>query len=168
MNMSFMSSMRFVVHCAVLFAAVLFAPAAGAQVTGTKHDLSITGSGTMKSITETQVCRFCHRAHNANPASPLWGHTLSNATYTPYQSGTLSSTVTGTETGGTKLCLSCHDGQVAVNALGTFMPDMASGVNVIAGASNLGTSFSADHPVSFTPNTAGNDQIVNPTANSHA
>lgn len=136
------------------------------QIAQSKHNLSTTGPGTIKSSTETEICKFCHIAHNAILSTPLWGHQLSSAGYTPYTSGTMTSSVTATITGATKLCLSCHDGQVAVNALGNGVtPLMLNGVNFITGASNLGTVLTADHPVSFIPDTVNNRQIKSPQSN---
>jgi predicted CXXCH cytochrome family protein len=152
-----------------LLLAIACAPVAWGQIVGSKHNLSLSGTGTIKSTTETEICKFCHLSHKAVGGVPVWGHQLSSATYTPYTSGTISSTVTSTITGATKLCLSCHDGQVAVNAMGNGQtPTMASGANYVTGASSLGTTLSSDHPVSFVPDTSHNNQIVSPSSNSLA
>jgi DNA-binding MarR family transcriptional regulator len=39
---------------------------------GTKHNLSVSGPGPIKSTNEQQVCIFCHTPHNASPIQPLW------------------------------------------------------------------------------------------------
>lgn len=66
-----------------------------------------------------QVCVYCHTPHGANTAAaaPLWNRTLSGVSYTTYgQLGTLSQTVA--QPGAASLsCLSCHDGQQAVDAV---------------------------------------------------
>lgn len=129
-----------------------------------RHNLSTTGPGPMKSTTVTEVCVFCHTPHNANPAAPLWNQTLSSAgsTYQPYTSTTLTASV-GLPSGGSKLCLSCHDGTIAIgNTINNGKLAM-QGVNAqgqLTGASNLGTDLRNDHPISFAPMTGAS--ILNP------
>jgi len=125
-----------------LLLAVL-APTRDAQagIAGTAHDLSSAGWGT------TQICIFCHTPHNAQavPGAPLWNHGVTVATFSTYASSTLNAIV-GQPTGASKLCLSCHDGTVALDSYGgnagTHFMD--------PGGSKLGTDLSNDHPISFT------------------
>jgi len=132
-----------------------------------KHNLSTSGPGPIKSGTVTEICVFCHTPHNANPAVPLWNQTLSSGvTYTPYTSSTLVAAV-GVPTGSSKLCLSCHDGTVAIGStvVGGQIP--MQGVNAqgrMTGTSVLGTNLSDDHPISFVPVTG--PHIVNPPSGS--
>jgi len=126
-----------------------------ASVTTSKHNLSATGPGTYKAVSETRVCAFCHTAHNANPVVPLWNHSQSAAVYTPYTSNTLATAAPGQPTGASKICLTCHDGTVALggvkNMLGSSVPVVISGLAAfLSGTSNLGTDLRNDHPVSFT------------------
>jgi predicted CXXCH cytochrome family protein len=150
---------------AVLLAAAS-APAEG--ILGSKHDLSVGGPGPVKAATETEVCIFCHTPHRASPAVPLWNHALSSAVYTPYNSSTLKARV-GQPTGSSKLCLSCHDGTVALGMVGSRSTPitMAGGaVNMPIGPSNLGTDLSDDHPISFTYDAAlaaANGQLRDPS-----
>ena len=44
----------------------LFHHEAFAGIKGTKHDLSVSGAGTIKALHETQTCIFCHTPHNAD------------------------------------------------------------------------------------------------------
>ena len=145
---------------------VLFSTAAFAQtIVASKHDLSTGGGITNKSSNESQVCIFCHTPHQKTIiATPLWNKTLSaQATYGVYASGSLNATLA--EVGGgssvSNLCLSCHDGTVAVNSLdnksGSANPLMGTGVELDAtgkiGAtreSMIGTSLTNDHPINFT------------------
>ena len=144
---------------------VLFSAASFAQtVVGSIHDLSTGGGITNKSTNESQVCIFCHTPHQKTiTATPLWNKTLSaQATYGTYTSSTLNATIT--DVGGastvSNLCLSCHDGTVAVNSLdnkssiGT--PTMGTGAEldatgkIAAGRESLiGTSLTNDHPINF-------------------
>ena len=61
------------------------------DVAGTKHNLSVASSGTVKAVTEDEVCVFCHTPHGATqfPGSPLWNRQLSSQTYTTYTSPSL-------------------------------------------------------------------------------
>jgi predicted CXXCH cytochrome family protein len=127
-----------------------------------KHNLSVTGPGPMKSTTVTEICVFCHTPHNANPAIPLWNQTMSTATYQPYTSTTLAATV-GQPTGASKLCLSCHDGTIALgNTInnGAFAMQGVNAQGQMQGASVLGLDLRDDHPTSFAPVTGS--RIVNP------
>lgn len=134
------------------------ATSAVAQITGSAHDLR-----TELSIDE--ICVICHTPHNAlDPTAnglsyaPLWNHEVGSTVYTLYSSSTLDHTP-GQPDGSTKLCLSCHDGSVAVDnyggtTTGTVMVDDAMfdgapGTSVGA-ARDFGTSLDNDHPISFT------------------
>jgi len=130
---------------------LLGANASADTVLNSKHNLSVSGPGTVKASTETEVCVFCHTPHRATGEQPLWNHSASSATYTPYSSSTLKATV-GQPTGASRLCLSCHDGTVAlglVNSRTSPIP-MQNGVTTMpSGPANLGTDLSQTHPVSF-------------------
>jgi predicted CXXCH cytochrome family protein len=131
-----------------------------------KHNLSVSGSGTIRADAESRLCVFCHTAHNANPAVPLWNHATSIATYSPYSSSTLTAPVPPDQpTGSSKLCLACHDGTVALgqtinNGL-IGLQGTAAGGRLPAGPSNIGADLTDDHPVSFQPNPA-NPEVVAP------
>ena len=122
----------------------------------TKHNLSISGPGSLRSSTEADICIFCHAPHNTTGVGPLWNHALSTATYTPYSSSTLKATV-AQPTGASKLCLSCHDGTVALGMVAnrsTSIPMQPGATTIPAGRTLIGTDLSAHHPVSFTYDTA--------------
>ncbi len=131
-----------------------------AGILGSKHDLSVAGPGPIKAVTESDVCLFCHTPHKGTGQTPLWNHSLSSATYTPYDSSTMKATI-GQPTGASKLCLSCHDGTVALGMVssrstpirmqGALKEDIAG---LPAGASLIGTDLSDDHPISFTYDSA--------------
>lgn len=138
-------------------AAMMMALAADAVradgILGSKHDLSIAGPGPIKAVTERDVCLFCHTPHRAAADTPpLWNHTASTASYTPYSSSTAKA-VMGQPTGASKLCLSCHDGTVALGMVSSRSTpiEMQGGVTTLPpGPSRLGTDLSDDHPVSIT------------------
>ena len=149
----------------VPLAAVLWALLAGTAhaqgMLATKHNLSVTGPGPVKATEETQVCVFCHTPHNANPSAPLWNRELSGANYTPYASGSLQATV-GQPNGYSRLCLSCHDGTIAIGKVNNIggqsatinMAGTGPGGVLPAGRTLIGTNLTNDHPVSFVFNTA--------------
>lgn len=116
-----------------------------------KHNLSAQGPGTMKAQTESEVCIFCHTPHNATGQAPLWNRYESAQIYLTYSSSTAKASI-GQPTGASKLCLSCHDGMVAIGMVrnrGQEIP-FSGGMGVMAGSeSNLGTNLSHEHPISF-------------------
>ena len=116
---------------------------------GSQHDLTATGTGPVKSA-QVDACIFCHAPHNIVPnVTPLWDQTLSSQSYTTYTSSTYTSGAETPAAGSSKLCLSCHDGTVAVGltvAKGTLTTSGA-----MAPADVIGTNLSNSHPVSMTP-----------------
>lgn len=137
----------------VAAAILVVAPAYG-QVASTPHNLSTT-----LSEPNGQVCVFCHTPHNADPSVPLWNHTLSTASYTAYDSPTMDAVDNGGWSGSdgnvSALCMSCHDGTIAVGSLvnpGPLGPpgDTTSTIDLINANANLGTDLTNDHPVAFT------------------
>ena len=141
--------------------------AAQSQVTSAanKHNLSVSGPGPVKATAMTEICVFCHTPHNANPATPLWNQALSTTANTPYTSTTMAATA-GVPTGSSKLCMSCHDGTVALGSTVTKgqIPMQGLTGGRLTGASNLGPNLGDDHPIAFVPLTGG--EIVNPPASS--
>ena len=94
--------------------AVVLASAAAAQtpadIVNTKHNLSVSGPGPIRALTETRICIFCHTPHNATPLSPLWNKDIEAQIYNVYASPTLRAGPLPQPSGPTKLCLTCHDG----------------------------------------------------------
>jgi predicted CXXCH cytochrome family protein len=151
---------------AALAASIALPSAARAQVPvsspSNKHNLSVSGTGIIRSTGTTEICIFCHAPHNADPAPPLWNQMQSGTNYTPYSSTTMAASP-GAPTGSAKLCLSCHDGTVAIGATLSRGQQAMTGVDAaghMIGASVLGSNLSDDHPISFTPVTG--PQIANP------
>lgn len=68
-----------------------------------------------------EVCVYCHTPHGANTTTnaPLWNRTMKATTYLTYdQLNTSSLTQVVSQPGGSSLtCLSCHDGQTAVDSI---------------------------------------------------
>jgi hypothetical protein len=143
-----------------------------ASVIDSKHNLSASGPGPVKAVSETQVCVFCHTPHGGDQTAgaPLWSRPTSTATYTPYLSSTTdSSSPPGPPGASSKVCLSCHDGTMAIGLVvnlnglpaniamngtgpGGVMPDGTSATGT-GYTRNLGIDLSNDHPISFTYDT---------------
>jgi hypothetical protein len=127
----------------------LAAASSKSAMVGSQHDLTATGGGPVKSA-EADTCIFCHAPHNVIPSvTPLWDHALSSQSYTAYTSSTYGSGPQTPGAGSSKLCLSCHDGTVAVGLTVTrgLIPTSGS----VAAADVLGTNLSNSHPVSMVP-----------------
>lgn len=126
-------------------------PAADAGIATTKHNLSVSGPSAVRATGESQICVFCHTPHSARPGSPLWNRRDPGSTYVPYTSSTAVA-APGQPTGASVLCLSCHDGTIALGEVlsrATPIP-MAGGVTTMpAGPGRLSTDLSDDHPISF-------------------
>jgi len=141
---------------------------AQARVVQTVHNLSVSGSGAVRAADESQVCVFCHAPHHTSGVRPLWNRELPATSYTIYTSSTLDAHP-GQPTGASKLCLSCHDGTIALGSVLSRADRirMVGGDFIPAGLSNLGTDLSDDHPVSFhyTSGLAASDaQLESPSA----
>lgn len=152
--------MRTAVAGLAAVALLLLAAPVGAQtIVGSDHDFS--GENWNNS---GEICVVCHTPHNADGTvadAPLWNHEVTSTTFTVYSSSTLDATV-GQPDGSSKLCLSCHDGTVAVDNYG----GRTNGTDFVTGDKNLGTDLSNDHPVSFTYDAAlatADGDIADPT-----
>ena len=136
---------------ALLILIVLVAPRVAAEsIVFSKHNLSVTGPGAVRATSEEQICIFCHTPHGGRTEAPLWNRRDSTAAYIPYNSPTLKAAV-GQPTGASKLCLSCHDGTVAMGDLvseETIVQLTGSGV-MPPGPGLIGTDLRDDHPISF-------------------
>lgn len=114
-------------------------------IVGTDHDLSgVQGTG-------GEICVVCHTPHNADTSvaeAPLWNHAVTTADFTVYSSPTFDGGPSGQPGGASRLCLSCHDGTVALDAFGG---GAGTAGNVIApgDAAYIGIDLSNDHPISF-------------------
>ncbi len=131
--------------------AIFTAFVAQAGIATTKHNLSVSGPGTVRAAAETEVCVFCHAPHNAAPNTPLWNRRSPGGTYVPYSSSTALGNA-GQPTGASLMCLSCHDGTIALGEVLSRQSTigMAGGVSAMpAGPGRIGTDLSDDHPVSI-------------------
>lgn len=101
--------------------------------------------------TGDQICQPCHTPHGADTTvanAPLWNHEVTAVVaYTLYDSTTMDAT-TGQPSASSKLCLSCHDGTVALENWG----GVTTGTTTVA--YSMGINLSTEHPISFDYDTA--------------
>jgi predicted CXXCH cytochrome family protein len=166
------------VAVALLAAASLWSVQPQAAIKNTKHDLS-AGNTTLAVVkatdpAETQTCVFCHVPHNSSSLAPLWNRNNPAATgYTQYTSTTIKGTM-GQPNGSSLLCLSCHDGSIALgetlSRTITVTGTNAAAGKLTGGVSFIGRDLSDDHPVSFAYNaalvTASAGELTLPAASS--
>jgi predicted CXXCH cytochrome family protein len=115
--------LRYCAGLIALLAVVIAAQAAsGGVITGSNHDLSAVSAG-FKHAGDfyndyDEVCIYCHTPHGALPAVPLWNRDMYQGDYTLYSSQTLDAVLEQPSlTGVSRMCLSCHDGTIAIDAL---------------------------------------------------
>lgn len=132
---------------------------AGSGVMGSMHDMQTYASGVQgapQADNELRTCVFCHTPHQASTDgkldyNPMWNHAVTSQTYQPYVSATFSVTAVATDTltGSSRLCMSCHDGSIAIDEHGG--EGAQAGVMTLAGTPSkvVGstTSASTDHPI---------------------
>ncbi|WP_456421339.1 cytochrome c3 family protein [Lutibacter sp.] len=117
----------------------------GQTIAGSDHDFSNENWNNTG-----EICVVCHTPHNAvtGLTAPLWNHEVTTTTFTLY-TNTVSPSFDATASqpdGTSKLCLSCHDGTVAMDNFG----GQTGGTDFMSGSDKLGTDLSNDHPISFT------------------
>lgn len=148
----------------VLFVVAFAIPTvASANLASSKHNLTASGTGSVKTNSTGDACGFCHLVHNAQTTSALWGRN-NPATTTAFAAG--NTTLNGTplptvQNSATLRCMSCHDGTVAMNVvtnkngvsttLGAFTANAnvsAAGMLLSPSLAYLGsTGLTGQHPV---------------------
>jgi predicted CXXCH cytochrome family protein len=128
---------------AFLCVAVAVAAAQSGDVLGA-HDLSLSGQSHIQGRMSA-ACLYCHVPHSGIGKGPLWGQTFSSSVYTTYTSSTEQNTSVQPELGqASSLCLSCHDGTVAVGQVTPYGPYTMTGT-----MPKMGTDLQATHPFSL-------------------
>lgn len=169
---------RFLILAMVFGFSMAIASSAFAGIIETRHNLSsyrtgapatsVSGGTVIYSINQDQLCVWCHTPHGGitGPNLVLWNKSLTTATYTTY----------GTTVGGTaqitsanvrnasKICLTCHDGTLAINIVlnapgtGNYNANgqqfgnwqgTDTGNIIAASVARVGTDLSNDHPISI-------------------
>ena len=164
------------------------------DVRNTKHNFSVKavpelfdadGNPIQREVSatqEAQICVFCHTPHGANLTdigggkdlrmAPLWNRSLSGAQYQVYGSDVSGSGTASLDAevpqpnGVSKLCLSCHDGTLAIGSVNVLNGskqsaplamqgtgsngEMPEGAGHLSGYTRyLGTNLTNDHPISM-------------------
>ncbi len=155
------------------------------DITNTKHNLGTTAPATDNRTVKanvgetTEVCVFCHTPHASTldtgagggdlAKAPLWNRALNTTPglYTPYNSRSIQANIDANPGGASKLCLSCHDGTLAVDSV-NVLEGQANGTIAMTGLDvggtmpggpqgatsgftrRLGTDLRNDHPISVT------------------
>lgn len=154
-------------HITFLVAIILVQSAYSQSVVNSVHNLSASGPGSIRATSEQEVCVFCHTPHSAKADSPLWNREDPGVVYNLYSSST-SQAVTNQPTGASLLCLSCHDGTIALGNVISRVTDIdfSGGVTQMpTGSGNLSADISDDHPVSFQYTSglaAADGQLIDP------
>jgi len=130
------------------------------KVSNTPHNLNTwAGPGAPLDISTlrgaNQVCLPCHVPHHAYPdldgtiEDVLWNHMETEATFTMYT--TERNPTVGQPEGASRMCLSCHDGVIALDSYGTNTPTPTAvlsgrptGVGEVVGGQG---DLSNDHPI---------------------
>lgn len=147
----------------LLFLCMFHIASVSASIVTTKHNLSRSGPGNVKALTDERICVFCHTPHSGASSVdgihiPMWNHTLSTASYQLFRSPTLLSPTSPSiqPDGSARLCLSCHDGTVAIGSVihgagGGLIAMQGVGLNgeMPAGSSNYGIDLRGSHPISI-------------------
>jgi len=140
---------------------------AAQPISNSPHNLSVRRPdgvvNNYKSTQESRICIYCHTPHHAGSEGPLWSRELAadSTYYSPYRSATIT-VLPGQPTGSSRLCLSCHDGTIALgnpaDVTGQYFRD-TSLIAPITGKGSLGTDLTDDHPISMRYNDSGNSEL---------
>ncbi len=172
----------FAVHCRSLFwrtfltvaIAVLTVPSASARVEGTRHDFSkfapVAGrssftAGVRKATARPGTCVYCHITHREEPKVARWARNAGGTMYRLYESSTLEATLQQ-PTGASRMCLSCHDGTLALSHSRSLPATVRSRLSPMA-RTTFGTDLSGHHPISFVYDTAlsvRRQELADPTS----
>lgn len=121
------------------------------NVAATLHNLSVSGPGDVRSQRESEVCKFCHIPHHPVQRESLWSQRLPVAQYeTPKLRRSGTETAAPQPDGASRLCLSCHDGTVALGDIGGRSSARTADTRITRSMRRyFGTDLSGSHPVSF-------------------
>lgn len=137
------------------------------SVVDSTHNLSTSGPGTFKSQSVDDVCVFCHSPHTGQGVPGLWNR--NSRSFRQYQSSTTDALPSPTKLS-SELCLSCHDGTIALGQM--LRPPKARGgqnndlrTAFLSGRGRIGNDMRNHHPVaiSYDDKLIDKDrQLVNP------
>ena len=118
------------------------------QITSSAHDFSADAWNP-----GGQICVVCHTTHSGPVVqnAPLWNHTLSAGPFDTYVGVDIQGTVGDpAAVGGVSLlCLSCHDGTIALDAFGGAAGNPANTIDALHPAAFVDTILTDDHPIAI-------------------
>ncbi len=135
----------------ILFLTILRINSFSQSIVNSVHNFSVSGIGNTKSVNESEICIFCHTSHNSNPESPMWNRKTPGSNYILYNSSTIHA-VPGQPDGSSILCLSCHDGTIALGSVLSKKNEIDFNEKATPfknSKNNLTTDLSDDHMISF-------------------
>jgi hypothetical protein len=148
---------KHILFAAAVAGAALLPLTVRAGIIGSPHDFS-GESWNIKPSDHNSVCGTCHTPHHADSSVvPLWAHATTTQNFTMYSSNQLNTLgdyatkmvalPSPTPSSTSLACLSCHDGQTAIN---TYGGTTWGGTAVtVTNSANLGTDLTHTHPISI-------------------
>ncbi len=112
---------------------------------GSMHDFQAMGNRLFESDKPCLVCHPPHKSTSIAESAPLWSSKAAKDTFTVYGS-TGSAGQPGLPLGSSKLCLSCHDGTLALDSWGgrvASMPFLSGDFEIRK------NGLKNDHPISL-------------------
>ena len=133
---------------------------AATGINGSLHDMNKFVGGNADSM--GRVCVFCHTPHHAQSndgqtdTAPLWNRDKTIGNFKSYEWVTPANAfpegydftiVEGGLIGPSRLCMSCHDGSIAVDQHGPAFAQ--TGTRFVSPRANLGLDLTQTHPIGF-------------------
>jgi predicted CXXCH cytochrome family protein len=141
-------------------AILVTAPSGRGQVVGDVMGMHNLGPGTKSPVTgaRTDSCSYCHAPHSGLNIG-LWNQKLTTQSYTMYTSTTEKNSGVQPVLGSpSNMCLSCHDGTVAVGSTVVYGTVTVSGA--MAAADVFSSKMQSSHPFSLVTPLKDNIDLV--------
>jgi predicted CXXCH cytochrome family protein len=138
----------FIILFVIALALILASPAA-ANIAGSKHDFSGQSWANAGQFGSGTVCGTCHTPHHGTSAFALWNREIIENSGYADNLITAYNTEWGIPDGPSLLCLSCHDGTVALDNFGG-MTDGSVYIDEYPDGKQIGdgVTLSGEHPIS--------------------
>jgi len=153
------ANIKYFNHAVVCVVFLLMHPNTSAKDTnGFRHDFVSKSWDTTD-----KICVICHAPHNTTLSWPLWDYSITKSAYTLYVIRAEYAERNRPE-GTSKLCLSCHDGTVGVDAYGGTDGSPVQATDASGNTKEYITIRSPDHPISilYSGETANVGLLKNP------
>jgi predicted CXXCH cytochrome family protein len=146
-----MKKILFAFYAVIIMGLITVSPAIagpGDGIAGSEHDFTSSGWQTRPDGDGTiGLCEVCHTPHSDSSKPILWNKDLTSGGSYDNTLQTAFLTSWGTPDGATLLCLSCHDGTIALDNYG----GLTGGTNFIDAEARIGdgSTLAGNHPVSI-------------------